>query len=122
MLEGWNVERGLDCSVNVICIILAVHPRERRCTDCESFMHPLASPLRRFAPGGPVRLLEKEHLLKTSFLLCLNLFQAYVSSQDFFCLISLNFVSKHAHLFLLLQDVMPPLPKPLEDLRPRLRW
>ena len=41
-------------------------------------------------------------------------FQASVSSQDFFCLISLKFLSKHAHLFL--------LPKPLGDLMARLRW
>ena len=71
MLEGRHVERGLDCSVNMICILLSFHPRERRCT-ARAFIHPLASPLRRFAPGGPVRLLEKEHLSKTSFLLCLS--------------------------------------------------
>ena len=48
MVEGWNVERGLDCSVNMICIFLAVHPRERRCTDCQRFHSPVSDAARPY--------------------------------------------------------------------------
>ena len=85
MLEGWNVERGLDCSVNVICIFLAVHPRERRCTDCQSFHAPVGlatpslctwwsrPPVRKRAPVedlfSPLPQLDSSFCLVSRFLL-----------------------------------------------------